>query len=576
VPFVAFPYFGPNALNLYAFFPFFALFPAGFKLDLPQPFFLQEQRNDLVQEFVHAMHSKETLSKFGVLLSGPNGVGKSAVGVHAFAACFAQGLPVVYIPSASAWVAAAQLGAGDQFFFRHLLLQSADLIIAEPALREALASVLVGGAITGATMTALLDALLDGPTVGVIVDEVQKITEALARGATHSATSQAKQASDYFLQWQNWDNGSMQRLTRMDIASSHGARELKLPSGEGHRLRIVKPWTADVLAAATRSEKSPMFFNPEDQRARDRIIFIAGGIPRTIFQGLSLLEQKRAAGMKPALALADVEVQLKEEMRDCCKRWFGSLSQAEKADAAAALLPLIRGEVRWSRVKGLYDDGLVARCGESECVTPVSAVAASVICATLAEHYRATGLRPLSSIHEADARGNELERQTLALLERVDRNLPAKQLDASAAAPVRAHTVQAMSFKTIHADIKADDTLATLYIPQSDQYRCDGITVPATSSPSEPVVVWETSVTDPREPKRVDKCLKWFDDGEFLSKLKAFFPTRKIVIALCWNDNFARSDDRHKYKELTDAAARMDITVAVVDAVGLQQLGVVL
>jgi hypothetical protein len=524
------------------------------------------------------MHSKETLNKFGVLLSGPNGVGKSAVGVHAFAACFAQGLPVAYIPSASAWVDAAERGAGDKFFFDHLLLQSADLIIAQPALREALAPLLVGGAVTDATMSAMLKGLAPrpGPNVGVIVDEVQKITEVLARGATQGATSQVKQASDYFRQWQNWDNESTQRLTRMDIASSHGARELKLPSGEGHRLRIVQPWTAEVVDAATRSETSPMFFNPEDQRARDHIMFIAGGIPRTIFHGISLLEQRRAAGMKPALALAAVALQLKEEMRDCCTRWFGSLSGPEKADAAAAMLPLIRGEVTRSRVKGLYDEGLVARCFDATHVMPVSAVAASVICATLAEHYRQTGLRSLSSIREADARGNELERQTLALLERADRELPAKQLDASAAGPVRAHTVQAISFKTIHADIKADDTLATLYIPQSDQYRCDGITVPATSSPSEPVVVWETSVTDPREPKRVDKCLKWFDDGEFLSKLKAFFPTRKIVIALCWNDNFARSDDRHKYKELTDAAARMDITVVVVDAVGLQQLGVVL
>ena len=48
--------------------------------------------------------------------------------------------------------------------------------------------------------------------------------------------------------------------------------------------------------------------------------------------------------------------------------------------ATKLMLPLLRGEIQWQRVKGLYDDGIVARtCVGSMFVEPVSAVAASVI-----------------------------------------------------------------------------------------------------------------------------------------------------------------------------------------------------
>jgi hypothetical protein len=48
----------------------------------------------------------------GVLLSGPDGVGKTAVGLLAYQACLAQRLPVVYLPYASAWVDQAMAGNG--------------------------------------------------------------------------------------------------------------------------------------------------------------------------------------------------------------------------------------------------------------------------------------------------------------------------------------------------------------------------------------------------------------------------------------------------------------------------------
>lgn len=72
----------------------------------------------------------------GVLLSGPNGVGKSAIGLLAFCSCMARGLFVAYIPAAQNWVNAAAKGWGDAFLLQTFWRQNADLIAATPALRE--------------------------------------------------------------------------------------------------------------------------------------------------------------------------------------------------------------------------------------------------------------------------------------------------------------------------------------------------------------------------------------------------------------------------------------------------------
>ena len=63
--------------------------------------------------------------QYGVLISGPNGVGKSAVGLLTYLACFAQGLPAVYIHDSSNWVDAARAGNGHDHLMEQLFVQNA-------------------------------------------------------------------------------------------------------------------------------------------------------------------------------------------------------------------------------------------------------------------------------------------------------------------------------------------------------------------------------------------------------------------------------------------------------------------
>ena len=148
-------------------------------------FFFHPQRLEYANDFVRAYSATddEQLLLFGILLSGPNGVGKSAVGVLTFLTCFARGLPVVYIPSARRWVNAAMYGNGHAYFLECFMAQNADLVAANPILSEALFSALQDGPLDSAMMTALQAALkIPGcPRIGVIVDEVQTITDLIAR-----------------------------------------------------------------------------------------------------------------------------------------------------------------------------------------------------------------------------------------------------------------------------------------------------------------------------------------------------------------------------------------------------------
>jgi hypothetical protein len=546
-------------------------------------FFFEEQRTALTQEFIAAMIAQlGVLWQFGVLISGPNGVGKTSVGVQTFLTCFAQAMLVVYIPFAAQWVTAAKRGEGDKFFIERLLSQNADLIAADPVLREALAPALRGGPLDAAVMSSLASALKKrpGPVVGVIVDEAQAITFAIRDGMDPKADPTERTAAAFLKQWHTWTDAT-NVFVRMDIASSHGARELKLPSGEARRLRIIKPWTADVVAAALSESKSPTVFKPQHRRVSERLAFITGGIPRMLFKGKQLFADGLAEKTGIDAALAYMEGALESAMTECCSGWFATLREHEKQRAADNMLQLVRGEVPWDRVKGLYDDGLVARCGTGAKVTPVSPVAASIIIGTLAE-YRRGHRKPLALTTAGDQRGHELELQTLAALEaaHVPFALGAKGFDGNPATrDVSGHAHFAIVFDSIPKDVTEHATRATLYIPHSDQFPCDAITVPASSSDAAtPIVVWETSVTEPKE-REEGKLDNMFAAGGIIPQLQAAHPPRDIVIALCWDGDLLQGNvsamcRRWLAKASAASTAGTSVTIVVVDRAGLQRLGV--
>jgi hypothetical protein len=158
-------------------------------------------------------------------------------------------------------------------------------------------------------------------------------------------------------------------------------------------------------------------------------------------------------------------------------------------------------------------------------------------------------------------------------------------LDGAGRAPmVLARADERLPFIKVDG-LLASEALARLYVPESKSFACDAITIPASSSApaSAPIVVWEMSVTSPRDAERVDKVLKWFGPGGIVTALLAALPGRPIVCALCWPEKLdAASPQAIRYLKLTAAAdtaskqSMTEVSVVVVDMTGLQTLGVLL
>jgi hypothetical protein len=436
---------------------------AGFQLTSATRFLIEPQRLVLAAEFVQAMSDNTARhTRFGVLLSGPAGAGKTAVGLLSFSYCVARSLACVYIPDAGEWVGAAQAGRGDEFFLQVLLRQNADLILAHPTLRAALAPAFAGAPLDATVMNRLLMALRarPGPAVGCILDEVQKITAAIAAGLIPGCSLERQRAADYFQQWHNWVN-RCQVFVRMDIASAHGSRELTLPGGEEGRLRILRPWSAAEFTVLCSAAASPLFI--ADPVTRARALVTCGGILR--------LAYKVVQGLISTVPMETISHEIRHLQLECCQRWFGKLSDAERRTASCAMLALVRGEVRWDRVKGLYDDGIVARVAASTFVEPVSPVAASVIFEVLTADGREQ-CPLLLSFDDGELRGAELERQLLLFLALANRTLRATRLDAADCPSVVARADAALPLSNVATDLRMHEA-PMLFIPLSKQFACD-------------------------------------------------------------------------------------------------------
>ena len=181
-------------------------------------FLLHKERVDLAQEFVNAMTNHHIDNSFGVLISGPNGVGKSATGLLTFLVCAAKRLPCIYISSAIKWVFDANANKAANFLLELFVYQNADLIVSDPVLRSVFEPFFRGDEKLDAdTMERLQSEFRAHPTlaVGIIIDEVQAIT-------TVAISDENEPSRPYFRDnWYNWQ-GKGKTFVRMDIATSHG------------------------------------------------------------------------------------------------------------------------------------------------------------------------------------------------------------------------------------------------------------------------------------------------------------------------------------------------------------------
>ena len=519
----------------------------------PQQVLLLPQRLKCTFEFVNALTTPN--EEFGVLLSGPNGVGKSGIGLLAYLVCMARRLPVAYISRSESWVkvASRKAGGGDEFFLATFWRQNADVIAATPALRTVFAAALrgEGSPFTADVMEALQLAVAapDGPRVGVIMDEVQHVTQAVAAIDVPNPAPETQWASRYFAtSWHDWTNSNAV-FTRLSIASAHGQRDMKLPDGESHRLRIIEPLDPEDTAALQEHQSSPAFVCSPP--ARGEVVFMAGNVLRKLVQGARQLPRDRA----PSKAqLQAVSHDLWASMVDDCSKWLKSLAPSHADACAHQVMTLLRGELSWSTAKPLYDAGIVYRTASSALVQPVSAVASAVILHVMAA-YVCDQFKDIKSIQDGRRRGFVLEDQVLSFLNPVNKLVPCKLLDGSPGPALQLKCEYSLPFKELEEVVPRD--VPVLYRPLSGNYPCDGILMPQAEgedgSASGEIILVECSTSHPRLHARIDKVQKWYLPAvlpkparkydRVATALKARYPLRPLVVALCYDSEVSASPE---------------------------------
>ena len=494
----------------------------------PQKLLLLPQRTTYACKLADAVAAG---THYGDLLSGPHGIGKSAIALLAYLLCAARRLPVVYIACSESWVSAAyHPGGGIKYFLERLWVQNADLIVENAALRKVFLSVLRDSPspFTSDVMDALRK-LVGTPTLpgfAVITDEVQHIT-AVVNALNFSASQAVDEASNYFrYNWYNWTNDNI-IFQRMSTASAHSSRETSLPDGESHRLINIEPLDDADRDALQTAVDSPAFV--EDSIARKQVVFLGGGILRKMIHGAQLLPK----GRKPTQSDIDfMTTEVWVDMRDGCSKWFDELLTDERrAEAAKKAMDVVTGKVTRRDAMGLFDRGLVYRSSKSVFLWPVSP-AASAIILQVAASYDHRSRRRLSSIVDGRERGMELERQLLAILGSYSGgNIPAKQMDGSPAAAMHLSCSYTLPFSNLSEVIERDFPI--LYKPASLTFACDAIRMPAASDRTDEICIIESSTTQPLDPKRIDKVYGGFFGPEGVAtQLMAMRSGRSVTVAL--------------------------------------------
>lgn len=480
-----------------------------------QKLLLLPQRLQCVFEAVQAVRDGLPL---GVHLSGPNGVGKSAILLLVHLLCTAQRLPAAYIPRSARLVnEARKQEGGDAYILEVFWQQNADLIVENAALRRVFISALQGveRPFTSHVMTQLRKAVgTPGlPGLAIIMDDVEHITHAVRAARASQPTMELLEAGCYLaVNWHDWTNGnaSFQRMSAANAGNTH------MPDGENHRLRFIEPLDPHDRDALQTDQASPAYVH--DAAARKHVVRIAGNVLRKLVQCAELLPRH---GKPTKAELQTLWKTMWNRMQANCSAWLASLSEVERSSAAIIfeVMALLRGNVTWYSAKILYDTGIVFRSATSPYVKPVSAAASAVLLRAAFAHNLATRVRT-SSITNGCQRGLELERQVLARLDGFTstNGVPCKLLDGTPTDAVDMLSSYSLPFSDLKEVVEQD--VPVLFCPTDGAYPCDAILMPAAGSGGV-VYVIECSSTDPAVAKRIKKVGDYFAPGGVVEELQA-------------------------------------------------------
>jgi hypothetical protein len=552
---------------------------SGISLGDPSSFIINSERLKHTAEFVEAMETND-LERWGVLLSGPAGVGKSAICALTFLTCFARGLPVCYIAASAEWVCQTDTDEEARRFFMDLFfMQNADIIADDDTLRPFFQEQLDGHPPDPRQYVRLSKALKSGKTktpCGMIIDDSHYLrrehhVEVLDKstGRSHYELSSRTPFTKDFTIWTGKSSAFRSQLS----ATGHGPRELELAAtNDEHRLRVVQPIGPDDARMLLTSPMSSLYRGLALAKVSEKVISITGGMAQQFFDVVN----KVPMGLTDKGKMKDIIEQFEWGYlfwtSDAAKReWIEKRDNRHMETTMAKLLSIIEDKVihpihpmhpkrekpRLSLdLKPLYDHGLLI-CGpepDSRELRATSALATWLLLGFHSNYYKSEAAEGLNDYGPEQVAYRELfRRQVIACLPQFSDKFGCTVLARSLQDPLNASKNRAIRIGVSRArtftdlsEITRDDTRWTLWFSRSnDECACDGIIVPPKSLRVDlnPIVVMDTSVSNPYDDlselkdtdASVQAILKFHKKG--VAPVAAHFGLKPgRVVGLCFYD----------------------------------------
>ena len=490
--------------------------------------FIDEQRIRYCMEFVNSFTRNRP---YGVLFSGPNGVGKSSICLLTYLMCYIRSIPVAYIPMSQQWVGFSKTeDEAREYFMKTFLKQNADLIVNDPSLFPHFKSLIEPSEAGNRKFDpkSYVNFCQDvGKGVvrkcGFIADEVQTLT-----AEAFSDPSKGFFAKDFTI-WTNFSG----KLNSQLCASAYGLREFSLPSGEDPRLKFIHPFPLISVKPLLKNIESPFHMRNATDDLVDKIVDYFGGIPRSLWELSD--KMKISKDEKHSIEIFNShKLTARHHMTDIFMKKFWNKSTEKEWLLTITLNILKKKEFFQSRSKELYDYGL-CYISSSGCIVPINRCAEIVLHEVYASYLFELD-KKLSDIKRGAERGFLFEDYVNAAI------ILNKALDPLSAIPMMLKfkdrlnvylTADQVSYFDKETEISIKD-YRSQWISTVDTFVCDGIIIPSknefSQDPNTPIIIYDQSVTNPFK-RKTDKLANL---TAFRVKIEETFK-KTVIVVLCFD-----------------------------------------
>lgn len=508
------------------------------------PIVFDEQRMTLLSRFMRGFDAPSSSSPStaqvsaeescsdtdGMIISGPDGSGKSAIGLMSFLTCFARGIPCMYVPAGVRWSENARnVFEAEKYLLRNYFQLNADLIQDDPRLQPFFSEQAAGGPIEAKNFRALVEAVRCGaaPRAGFIVDDAHKVAEAadkapirvaMGRIARNSLTGDVlmkKFLKKMFLSFEDVAGAFQSQL----IYGAAGLKKMKLTDADSQRLVYLQPFSkADTKILVSAARGSPFSRMRLGEHAEE-LLQVTGGHAGDLARFSDAFDPGRSPSEYRRNFARVEKSSIEAKQVRCEHRWYDAMPRSDQLRGLLGCLDAMQTQgCKYTHPNDYhYDYCNSYRNLTSGSVKVVNRLAASAIHSLFAKEYiyfapPVLGQEPASSSSSSTVTPDlnlKLQMQARIHAPKWEKKLMGRSID-------NYDEVKYLNFKADMAyyfesldDVSISGLYGTLWMPTgaslqapgkdgvNESLRYDGIILPAEDDVLSPAIIYQTGLDEP-------------------------------------------------------------------------------